>query len=62
MNDNSFDKVKKCFNKLKLLEGVKFYKGLFNNVIKDNMFNRIALLRLDADSYDNTMFLLKKLY
>lgn len=62
MNDNSLDLVKKSFSKLKLLDGVKFYKGFFNNTIKENMFNRIALLRLDADSYENTMFLLEKLY
>lgn len=62
MNDNSLENVKKSFLKMNLLDGVKFYKGLFNNTIKDELFSRIALLRLDADSYENTLFLLNKLY
>lgn len=62
MNSNSLEKVKNSFIKLKLLDGVRFYQGFFRDTIKENLFNRIALLRLDADSFENTMFLLEKLY
>lgn len=62
MNDNSLENVKESFFKLNLLKGVLFYKGLFNETIKDDLINEIAILRLDADSYDNTLFLLNKLY
>lgn len=56
--------VKVKFQRFGLLSMSKFVKGHFNQTlnIKKNVPKRIALLRIDVDSYEGTMVVLNKMY
>lgn len=62
MRSNSVEKVKSLFNVYNLSTGVHFVAGLFQDTIKSTKIPKLSYLRLDADSYTNTMFLLENLY
>lgn len=62
MRSNSVEKVKALFEVYNLSKGVNFITGLFQDTISKTTIPKLSYLRLDADSYANTMFLLENLY
>ena len=59
----SFDVVKANFQRYDLLDDqVRFLKGNFANTLPNAPFNELALVRLDADSYESTKDAMEYLY
>lgn len=62
MKSNSIEKVKSLFDVYNLRFGINYVSGVFSDTIPNINIPKLSYIRLDADSYDNTKFLLEKLY
>jgi O-methyltransferase len=62
-NMSSVSEVEDNFKKHGLLDtNVKFIKGNFFQTVPETNIQSIALLRLDSDYYDSTLFILENFY
>jgi len=52
----------KIAKKLGVLDLIMFYKGWFKDTIPKAKIDRIAILRLDSDTYESTKYSLEQLY
>lgn len=62
MRSNSVQQVKALFEVYNLSKGVNLIAGLFQDTIPKTKIPKLSYLRLDADSYANTKYLLESFY
>ena len=60
--DYQLNQVKQLFKRFDLLANTNFIQGKFVNTIPKTSIKKIAILRLDADYYEPTLYVLEQCY